>query len=247
MKCCSEIEEYDKEGTRNLLIIKDQNYGNIGLRMPDTQKVILIKFCPWCGEKITNKPSDERFFTITKPSVHELIDNMDISSLSKEYFDALQMFQELSSSIFVGKDMIEQCRANWEKIRIDEKNQYFNLQDFVEYIETFICMKAKYLKTFYPNHEATLYFWYGFQDGYFSLSIISSITKELPFGCTLVFVNQIEEIINEFTQDPCRGIIPKSELVELFPGDEGFDEDDEDQKSHKLKIYAVSIPNIKRL
>ena len=85
------------------------------------------------------------------------------------------------------------------------------------------------------------YTWYDEMSGNFYFSIIPKNCpkllpgQELPFGCTVNKVDQLEDIISNFVNDLYKGRIPMDELEEVDPSDDYVDE--EDPKKYILDVW----------
>jgi len=89
------------------------------------------------------------------------------------------------------------------------------------------------------------YTWYDDMSGnfYFSLIPINWTKlpegKELPFGCIINKVEFLDDIIEEFVNDPYKGVIPISSLVDVDP----LEKDDEEyvENTHVRNIWSIIL------
>ena len=63
--------------------------------------------------------------------------------------------------------------------------------------------------------------------------------KELPFGCIINKVEFLDDIIEEFVNDPYKGVIPISSLVDVDP----LEKDDEEnvENTHVRNIWSIIL------
>jgi hypothetical protein len=85
--------------------------------------------------------------------------------------------------------------------------------------------------------ELIYYSWFDEQAGQFRFNFINSHHQNLPFGCSLVFVSDEKEIIENFLSSFREIYLPWSELKDV-------DEDeceDENNSEYKLTVYKKII------
>ena len=63
--------------------------------------------------------------------------------------------------------------------------------------------------------------------------------QELPFSCTVNKVSNLGEIISNFINDPCKGVLKLDELEEVDPSEYGDEE--EDPKKYILDVWSKTL------
>ena len=64
--------------------------------------------------------------------------------------------------------------------------------------------------------------------------------KELPFGCIINKVKSLDDIIEEFVNDPYKGVIPISSLIYVDPSEEE-DEEENIENTHVQNIWSIIL------
>lgn len=81
----------------------------------------------------------------------------------------------------------------------------------------------------------TVYLWFDELAGQLRFNTLSGRKKDLPFGCTLRFVNDMQEIFNDFLTSPYLAGIPWSEFEPLD------NETDIQEIPFVLKVFRIHI------
>lgn len=87
------------------------------------------------------------------------------------------------------------------------------------------------------------YTWYDAMAGNFNFSLVNSKEEKLPFECSIIVAHSLEEIIQEFAEDPYKGVIPWEEL-KIIESSEDTQEKipDEGIENHTLSVWSVILP-----
>lgn len=175
--------------------------------------------------------------------IHPLIDLIDVSDEVKLYFTKLEFYEIIEDKIEFStpSQEIDECRKNQWSFGVDL--EHCNAEDIALFYKSVISGRRKYLSDNNIHTKMIFYTWYDPMSGNFYFSLIPEnwsklpSGQELPFGCTVNKVNDLEDIISNFINDPYKGIIPMDELVEVSEDD---DEED-DPKKYILDVWSIIL------
>lgn len=175
--------------------------------------------------------------------IHPTIEKLKISKKAKVYFTKLEFFEILEDPIILStfEKKIDESLKNLWSFKVDRKLKNFTKDDLKIFYEAIIEHRAEFLRKNYPEFKMIIYTWYDDMSGNFYFSLIPTSWERLPFGCKIKKVKYLDDIIQEFIDDPYKGVIPMAELIDLDPLTE--EEDDEEfYNNYILNVWSIIIP-----
>ncbi len=160
-----------------------------------------------------------------KVDIHPLIDNLNIEVETKKYFTQLELNELIDDKIELSSDSldIDEASQNWWKFKVDL--DHCNVNDIKILFAAILESRKSYIKNHLTDVNLIFYAWYDYQSGDFNFSIIPKnwskleVDQELPFGCSINKVEEVDLIIAKFVDDPYKGVIPMEDLEDVDPED----------------------------
>ncbi len=176
--------------------------------------------------------------------IHESINNINISKKVKLYFNRLAFYEIIEDVVLLStaSNEINECIENQWSFGLELK--YCNPNDILAFYHAILNSRKKYLMNNNISMQMIFYTWYNPMSGRFYFSMIPKNWpkllpgQELPFGCTVNKVDQLEEIISNFVHDPYKGRIPIDALEE-----DSLDDcvKEEDPKRYLLDVWSTIL------
>lgn len=170
-------------------------------------------------------------------NIHPSIRKLNISEKAKMYFSELEFYEIIEDLIiFSTKDnRINEYSKNRWGFRVDYNFKLCTKKELKTFYEAVIAARAKDLTTNHPGIRMIFYTRYDDMSG----NLYFSLTQNQWKNYNINEVTSIDNIIQDFIDDPDRGVIPmvKLEVIDLNDQDE-----DDDIKKYVLNVWSVILP-----
>jgi hypothetical protein len=114
-------------------------------------------------------------------------------------------------------------------------------RDIVQFFDELISRRSQQLEKNNPQVPVTLYVWFDKQALQLRFNIISGKVEHLPFGCTVHKVDTLYAIVKDFLETT-HDVAQHGDKIEIIePGDEGWDDDDDDEVEYTLDVFVVTL------
>ncbi len=117
-----------------------------------------------------------------------------------------------------------------------------SMEEWTDYIHALISNRHNQLVTSKIKIDLIFYSWYDDQAGQLRFNLINSNHQKLPFGAKYETVS-LNYILEQFLSDPCYGVIPFSELIEVDPTTIESREVNDDV-NHVVKVFVHKIEHL---
>jgi hypothetical protein len=160
------------------------------------------------------------------------------SNKEKKYLSYSEFYKIIEDEVYINKtgDQFDEVSKNYWKFELqnnigqDEKESIKNLYRVI------INARSDFVIKNYPELKMVFYTWY--EGGDFCLSLTQTSWERLPFDCQVHQVDSLDDIIQEFLEDPRKGkIIPIEDLVDVDP-----ENDNEDDADYIINLWSVILP-----
>jgi hypothetical protein len=180
--------------------------------------------------------------------IHPVIDSLKLSDNAKKYFSHLEFYEIIEDTVIINlpeKNNINEALENQWSFAVEENFDLFTKTRFESIFLAVIQARSGYIKAKYPNVQMKFYTWYESISGNFYFSLISKKEQRLPFGCAIHMYDSLDNVIQEFIDDPYKGKIPLSECTLIKS--EGLSiqkEQEEVEEELVLNVWLTVIPKL---
>jgi hypothetical protein len=157
----------------------------------------------------------------------------------QRYLPYKEFYKIMQDHVYINKinDQFDETRKNYWTFELDNDPLQCKKENIKNFYTEIISARSNFIKTNYPNLKMVFYTWY--EQWQFRLSLTQIHWGKLPFECDVKKVESLDDVIQDFIDDPYKfGIIPFENLTEVTDNDN----DEEFLKNRSINVWSIVSP-----